>query len=202
MGKKIFIMIFAICTLIGEFLIGNILCRKSVYLTEQQTAQMNVIYPKTLFNEVKIYTGGLMSLGSTRVMCRSIYLTKADLEEYQSGTLSGKATLVHELLHAYENETLTDCLASSADSLSQQLYAWIKYKNRNYAYAYYLNAQGNYKYTAEQRAMLVQDYYRKVINLAPPTRMCKNCRGINAIADQNNLYRNTLKTLYPGLSIK
>src|SRR5207253_2553195 len=69
-----------------------------------------------------------------------------------------RRTLIHELTHVWQYQTKGTAYLS--DSLLHQAAATIATGDRNAAYAYTIEAGKSFHpYTAEQQAMIVEDYY-------------------------------------------
>lgn len=144
----------------------NGLSRKEIVLDEGQKQALSKIFPESHINKITFWKGGLVSIGSTKTLCNSIYFKKND--EITSNLL------IHETTHTWQSKTFSDCAKMTASSLYNQLAAFLKHGSRNYAYYYSLGSLENLN--AEQEASIIEDYYLlKYQNASISDLNCLDC---------------------------
>ncbi len=108
------------------------------------------------------------------------------------------ATLIHELTHVWQYQNLGNAYIS--DSLFHQTVAIITTGDRNNAYTYTIIPQRRFSYyTAEQQAMIVEDYFSKLPLRANPDyqRLIGELRsGQPSLTDQDRYFESLYGTGY------
>lgn len=107
--------------------------------------------------------GASVSYEKVRIVTSSVIAAPTTLGNYiriPPGYSISNATLVHEMTHIWQYQTRGNSYIS--DSLVHQTAAIISGGDRNAAYNYTIvPGQAFSKYTAEQQAMIVEDFYSK-----------------------------------------
>ena len=175
--KRFLLTIFLIIILIIVlfFIINNIL-RKEVSISNNQIENLNKIFPNEHINNIKLYKGGLFSIGSTKVICKSIYFENSDLGTYffeDQDSNESLVLLVHETTHTYQARTPIKCIKMTFSSLYNQFFAYLKHGSRNFAYYYNISEEN---YNPEQEASIIEDYFfLKLMNGNIIQTSCYDC---------------------------
>ena len=126
----------------------NALSRTEVELTEEQISTLEKIFPESHIEKIKIYKGGLLSIGTAKTLCNSIYFhKKEEIPTY---------LLVHETAHTYQFQTPSNCLKLSISSLYLQFTSFLESWDRTLIYDYSLNQK---PLNVEQEASKIEDFY-------------------------------------------
>ncbi|PIN93897.1 hypothetical protein COU54_01210 [Candidatus Pacearchaeota archaeon CG10_big_fil_rev_8_21_14_0_10_31_24] len=161
-----YITLFLILLLILLIFI-NILLRNEILLTSYQKDSLKNIFPQNHIESVRFYEGGLLSIGSTKTICKSIYILPNEKGKHIINNPESEEAIlliVHEVTHTFQGKRIDSCIKMSLSSLYAQFRAFLKYGSRNYAYYYPLNLSFDifnrkYFYNPEQEASIIEDYY-------------------------------------------
>lgn len=163
---KIINIIFIIIVIL---IMLNGLLRKEIVLEDGQKKELSKIFPESYINKITFWKGGLASIGSTKVLCSSIYFN----ENYEITN----NLLVHESVHTWQSKTFSNCIKMTSSSLFNQFAAFLRHGSRSYAYDYEINSLENLNdLNAEQEASIVEDYYLlKYQNASISDLNCLDC---------------------------
>lgn len=184
-SKILRFILLGLLILIMLLVVLNSILRKPLQISEENYKALKTIFPEEHINKIKIYQGGLISVGSTRTLCNAIYFPSYSSFAQNQSSKESIRLLVHEAVHTYQSES--SCARTLFSSLYSQLRAGIKYNNRNYAYYYPLdlecnlyNSEGGGYLNAEQEATIIEDYfYIKYQNGSKSGIFCYDCNGTN-----------------------
>jgi hypothetical protein len=154
------IIIIILLVLILLTIILNLILRKEVAISNNQIENLKKIFPKEHIENIKLFKGGLFSIGSTKVICKSIYFEDSGLGSYFFNNPESNESivlLVHETAHTYQAITLDKCIKMISSSLYNQFIAYLKYGSRNYAY--YYNIKSEKDFNPEEEASIIEDYF-------------------------------------------
>ena len=161
--RQIIISIAVLFGIIILFFMVNFLARKDFKLTENQKNDLEIFYPDNHLDSISFYRGGLLSIGSTKVVCNSIYFNNEPSNDL----------LVHEVMHTWQSRN--GCIKMIASSLFNQFKSYLKYGERNQAYFYSINDNSS-EFNVEQEATLVQDFYIAAFsNKSSYFLFCEDC---------------------------
>lgn len=167
----------SIFILITFFFLINVLTREKFQLDDKQKETLLIFFPSEHINNIHFYKGGTFSLGSTRVICDSIYFRDKDErdklffnspDDYLSLNL-----LVHEVTHTWQARK--GCFSMSFSALYSQFKSFLTHGTRNHAYLYSLNADIK-DLNPEQEASIVDNFYLLTFtNLTEFRTFCTDC---------------------------
>jgi len=151
--------VYAVILLLLFLVSLNIRMRERIYLDDFQKNVLLNFFSEEHIDSIKFYRGGMVSLGSTRVLCNNIYFNPRTSSYFFEDNISSDSLsfLVHETTHTFQSRK--SCLSVVVSSLSNQLFAYFKHGSRNYAYLYSIN-ESLENFNVEQEASLVEDYFQ------------------------------------------
>ena len=141
-------------------LLINILIRERFQLKEKQRETLLLFFPEEHINRISFYKRGVFSIGSTKVLCNSIYFRDKSYWDKRFFTQPNSefslSLLVHGTTHTWQSRK--GCLKMISSSLYNQFKSFLKYGSRSYAYYYSLEDNAE-DLNVEQEASIVQDFY-------------------------------------------
>ena len=174
--RIIFLVLIGIITLISVILLVNILIREKFELTKKQKETLIIFFPEEHISHLSFYKGGLFSVGSTKVICSSIYFRdKSYWDKFFFNEPNNKHSLellVHEVTHTWQARK--GCFKMSFSAVYHQFTSFLKYGSRNYAYHYSLDDNIE-DLNPEQEASIIQDFYSLAFQNLSRLVLCKDC---------------------------
>lgn len=175
---KKYAIIIGVCLLIGISIatLSNISLRKEWHLNEEQERKLLKVFPEDHLKKIRFYEGGILAIGSTKVVCNAVYINqRTSYSFFENQTSPTSITLlVHETTHTWQNRK--GCLTNSIEALESQFQAYLLQGDRNYAYVYSLNTTLA-ELNPEQEATVIEDYYWLVFeNGSISETYCYDCK--------------------------
>ena len=140
--KYLVYIILSLILLFAVLIIMNDLLRNKISLTPYQKDSLKKIFPSDHIESIKFYEGGLLSIGSTRVICKSVYIHPNKWGKYIINNPDSEDAIllmIHETTHTYQGKRIESCIKMSLSSLYAQFIAFLTKGSRSYAYYYPIN---------------------------------------------------------------